>query len=131
MKLIRFGEPGKEKPGVEAGEKRLDLSEHFKDWNRGFFNGGGMARLQTVLQNEGGSLPAIPADARLGACVARPGKHHLRRTQLLRPCRRSGYESAARNRFCSSRPATRSAVPTTPSQSPRAARRRTGKWSWA
>lgn len=73
MKLIRFGEKGKEKPGVILHGKRLDCSEKFVDWNREFFESNGLQRLQEFLQKEGNNLPEIDASVRHGACIARPG----------------------------------------------------------
>ncbi len=72
MKLIRFGPPGAEKPGLLVEEKRLDCSAHVGDWNRDFFNAGGLERLRKLAS--AADLPAVPADARWGAPVARPGK---------------------------------------------------------
>lgn len=75
MKLIRFGAPGQEKPGiVDAAGKRRDLSAHFKDWTRDFWREDGLARLQTVLQEHDSSLPEIPENERWGAGISRPGK---------------------------------------------------------
>ena len=35
MKLIRFGEPGKEKPVIlNKQARRKDVSQFFKDWDR-------------------------------------------------------------------------------------------------
>ena len=73
MKLIRFGKPGAEKPGILTGSKRLDLSGHFRDWDRDFFNQGGMAQLQRLLEG-GATLPGVPESARWASCVPRPGK---------------------------------------------------------
>ncbi|MEM1210927.1 MAG: fumarylacetoacetate hydrolase family protein [Planctomycetota bacterium] len=74
MRLIRFGQPGVEKPGVELPDgTRKDLSASFSDWDRAFFNGGGLDRLAALLEDAAG-LPDVPADARLGSPVARPGK---------------------------------------------------------
>ena len=36
MKLIRFGEAGKEKPGILIGEKRFDVSSIVTDYNEDF-----------------------------------------------------------------------------------------------
>lgn len=75
MKLIRFGEKGKEKPGVLLGDGRqVDLSKHFPDWNSTFFQDGGLGALKAVLDKHGASLPQVPKDVRLGACIARPYK---------------------------------------------------------
>lgn len=73
MKLLRFGSPGKEKPGLLINGQRKDLSQHFSDWDRTFFNDNGMQKLQALLES-GESLPDVAEDARWGACVARPGK---------------------------------------------------------
>ena len=72
MKLIRFGEIGEEKPGVlDTHGKRRDLSKLFKDWDREFFQKGGVAKLaEQNLDN----FPDVPESARWGGCVARPGK---------------------------------------------------------
>jgi 2,4-didehydro-3-deoxy-L-rhamnonate hydrolase len=75
MKLIRFGEPGREKPGVllEDG-KRLDVSAAVTDFDEAFFGGGGLPRLQTWLSANAGKCPVVAGDVRLGPCVARPSK---------------------------------------------------------
>ena len=74
MKLIRFGERDKERPGLLLDDgTRKDLSGHFTDWNRDFFNNNGLAALHDLAQNAS-ELPDAPAQARLGAPVARPGK---------------------------------------------------------
>lgn len=75
MKLIRFGEFGREKPGILTEEgSRKDLSAYFSDWNREFFQQGGMEKLHKLLQKGSTILPDVPATARWGSCVARPGK---------------------------------------------------------
>ncbi len=43
MKLIRFGELGSEKPGVEMDGLRLDVSSKIRDFDGVFFCGGGLA----------------------------------------------------------------------------------------
>lgn len=73
MKLIRFGEPGKEKPGVITGEKRLDVSSIVTDYNEAFFENNGLEKLQAALTNNV-SFPEVDATFRLGAPVARPSK---------------------------------------------------------
>ena len=72
MKLIRFGEPRHERPGILAGDgKRKDCSEHFADWNHDFFQSNGLAALAAL---NAASLPDAPRNARWGAPIARPGK---------------------------------------------------------
>ena len=73
MKLIRFGEPGKEKPGVIVGEKRFDLSSIIADYNETFFENNGLQKLKTALTGAA-PFPEIDAAVRLGAPVARPSK---------------------------------------------------------
>ncbi len=73
MKLIRFGEPGKEKPGVITGEKRLDVSSIVTDYNEAFFENNGLEKLQAALTNNV-SFPEVDAAVRLGSPVARPSK---------------------------------------------------------
>ena len=73
MKLLRVGEPGKEIPAVlQDGGKVVDVSEHVRDFDAAFFEGGGVDRLRGLLE---GPLPVIdPKGKRIGACVARPYK---------------------------------------------------------
>jgi 2-keto-4-pentenoate hydratase/2-oxohepta-3-ene-1,7-dioic acid hydratase in catechol pathway len=74
MKLIRFGEAGKEKPGILDDQRiRRDLSAFFTDWNSAFFEEDGLAKLNALLES-GIELPEVPEGARWGACIARPGK---------------------------------------------------------
>jgi 2,4-didehydro-3-deoxy-L-rhamnonate hydrolase len=74
MKLIRFGELGKEKPGVLDGNgKRKDVSQAFQDWDRAFFQTDGIDRLKSFLASHA-SLPDVPEAERWGSCIARPGK---------------------------------------------------------
>ena len=51
MKLIRFGEIGKEKPGVLINEKRYDVSSIVTDFNESFFEENGLEKLQKALEN--------------------------------------------------------------------------------
>lgn len=75
MKLIRFGEPGAEKPGVLVNGKRKDLSAEFRDWDAAFFATGGRSSLEAFLrQHSAKSLPAVDDWQRWGAPVARPRK---------------------------------------------------------
>src|SRR5882762_288037 len=73
MKLIRFGERDAEKPGVLTDSGRKDCSALFVDWNRNFFQNGGLDRLR-ALSGKFDDLPEVPPSARWGAPVARPGK---------------------------------------------------------
>ncbi len=74
MKLIRFGAMGREKPGVIVGDVRKDCSALVRDYDRSFFQEGGLASLERALKERSAELPDMPASERWGACVARPGK---------------------------------------------------------
>ncbi|MEE8433884.1 MAG: fumarylacetoacetate hydrolase family protein [bacterium] len=74
MKLIRFGEPGREKPGVQLDDgTRIDVSRHIPDFNPDFFAAGGIARLREIVEARA-NCPTVPDGMRLGAPVGRPGK---------------------------------------------------------
>ncbi|WP_149206876.1 fumarylacetoacetate hydrolase family protein [Flavobacterium johnsoniae] len=73
MKLIRFGEIGKEKPGVLINEKRYDVSSIVSDFNESFFEENGLEKLQKALESNP-SLPEVDESVRLGSPVARPSK---------------------------------------------------------
>jgi len=75
MKLIRVGEPGRERPGVLADDgRRIDVSAFAADFDEAFFSSDGIDGLRTWLSRDGASAPALPADARLGPPIKRPSK---------------------------------------------------------
>jgi 2,4-didehydro-3-deoxy-L-rhamnonate hydrolase len=74
MKLIRFGEIGKEKAGVILNEKIYDTSGFAEDYNESFFENDGLERLSNWLLKNQGDLIEIPQGSRIGSCVARPSK---------------------------------------------------------
>jgi 2,4-diketo-3-deoxy-L-fuconate hydrolase len=74
MKLIRFGEPGQEKPGVIINEKRYDVSEVVPDYNEEFFGSLGIGKLKEYITQNHNNLKPVSDDVRLGAPVARPSK---------------------------------------------------------
>ncbi|WP_127520190.1 fumarylacetoacetate hydrolase family protein [Mesorhizobium sp. Z1-4] len=72
MKLVRFGEPGAEKPGIVDSDGAIrDLSGLVPDIGGDAISQAGLARLAAV---DPASLPLAPAAARLGPCVAGTGK---------------------------------------------------------
>lgn len=73
MKLIRFGEKGKEKPGISINDELYDVSALVKDYDENFFAGGGLQQLSRKI-SEAGTLPKVAANTRLASPVARPSK---------------------------------------------------------
>jgi 2,4-diketo-3-deoxy-L-fuconate hydrolase len=73
MKILRFGEPGKEKPGVLVNGEILDVSAFGQDFNEDFFGTDGLDRLSKWLKNNS-SLPKVVAGVRMGCPILRPSK---------------------------------------------------------
>jgi 2-keto-4-pentenoate hydratase/2-oxohepta-3-ene-1,7-dioic acid hydratase in catechol pathway len=72
MKLLRYGPPGQEKPGLlDATGKIRDLSREVGDIAGETLTPAGLSRLATLDTSK---LPVIPDGTRLGACVGRVGK---------------------------------------------------------
>ena len=74
MKLIRFGEAGKEKPGVCIDNENYDVSGFIRDFDETFFANGGLPHLAWMVEQNKTMLRKIPAGSRLGSPVARPSK---------------------------------------------------------
>jgi len=72
MKLIRFGARGAERPGLVAADGSIrDCSAHVRDYDHAFFASDGLERLRAVA-TRADTLPAAPADVRIGPPIARP-----------------------------------------------------------
>ena len=75
MKLIRFGEPGRETPGVIwDDETRLDVSAFVRDYDEAFFADSGISELKHWLKANAASAPRIAQSVRLGSPISRPSK---------------------------------------------------------
>src|SRR5690554_1993429 len=75
MKLIRFGEVGNERPGVQLENgTRLDVSAFGRDYNEDFFGTDGIDRLKDWLAKNESSCPVVGDNVRLGAPLVRPSK---------------------------------------------------------
>ena len=74
MKLFRFGELHKEKPGVILNDIMYDASAFGEDYNEHFFETDGLKRLEKFINNNQSSLSEIKSGERLGSAVARPSK---------------------------------------------------------
>jgi 2-keto-4-pentenoate hydratase/2-oxohepta-3-ene-1,7-dioic acid hydratase in catechol pathway len=75
MQLIRFGETGREKPGVILdGGIRVDVSGFGSDYDEVFFQSGGLEKLSRWLKENGARAPRVDSALRLGAPIVRPSK---------------------------------------------------------
>jgi 2-keto-4-pentenoate hydratase/2-oxohepta-3-ene-1,7-dioic acid hydratase in catechol pathway len=71
MKLVRFGNPGHEKPGFVTADGRIrDISAITADIDGNFLSNGTLERLLT-LNSE--AFPLVDNDVRLGPCINRVG----------------------------------------------------------
>ncbi|MGP2604504.1 fumarylacetoacetate hydrolase family protein [Serratia ureilytica] len=72
MKLLRYGEPGQERPGMLDAQGRLrDLSQHIADVGGAALSPASLAKLCAL---DSAALPLVEGQPRLGACVGGIGK---------------------------------------------------------
>jgi 2,4-didehydro-3-deoxy-L-rhamnonate hydrolase len=89
MKLMRIGDPGRERPHVVLGDAAsggtgsdragsevtvLDVSDVTPDFTPAFLASGGLDRLRAVAAERAGQGAPLPPGVRIGAPVPRPGK---------------------------------------------------------
>lgn len=74
MKLIRFRENGKEKPGVIIRENYFDVSAFGEDYNEVFFETDGLSRLQKFIETNKDQLKELSKEVNLAAPFQRPSK---------------------------------------------------------
>src|SRR3989449_7598027 len=75
MKLFRFGEVGREKPGAILLEsKRLEVTTFGQDYDEQFFATDGIKRLEGWLREHADECPVVDEGVRLGPCIVRPSK---------------------------------------------------------
>ncbi len=75
MKLIRFGEINKEKPGLLLPDgTKIDVSKFVKDYDEQFFGNQGIEKLNNWLEKNHDSCPVVENDIRLGPPLMRPSK---------------------------------------------------------
>ena len=72
MKLIRFAEVGKEKPGVIINDIWFDVSDYINDYDEKFFENDGLSLLKKIVNDA--ELKPVSKETRLGPPVARPSK---------------------------------------------------------
>jgi 2-keto-4-pentenoate hydratase/2-oxohepta-3-ene-1,7-dioic acid hydratase in catechol pathway len=72
MKLLRYGPPGQERPGLlDAAGRVRDLSAHVGDIAGEALTPGGLARIAALVVER---LPLVEGAPRIGPCVGRVGK---------------------------------------------------------
>jgi 2-keto-4-pentenoate hydratase/2-oxohepta-3-ene-1,7-dioic acid hydratase in catechol pathway len=75
MKLIRYGAPEAEKPGVQLPDgRRIDVSAFTPDFDEQFFVSGKIQELSAWVDANAAACPEIDPSERLGACIGRPSK---------------------------------------------------------
>ncbi|MBD0377096.1 MAG: fumarylacetoacetate hydrolase family protein [Flavisolibacter sp.] len=74
MKLIRYGDLNKEKPGVVLDDVFYDTSEFCKDYNEQFFESNGLEELRQSITSNRNQLKEVPKNIRIGSPIARPSK---------------------------------------------------------
>ena len=68
MKLVRFGDKDKEKPGLIDPEGNMrDLSDYFSDFTH---EGVSLTTLEKIKNVDYNKLPKVPRTSRLGSCLA-------------------------------------------------------------
>ena len=74
MKLIRFGNPGEEKPGIILDEKRFDVSAFGTDYTRFFLENNGLKTLNDWFIQNQSECPIVDPSTRLGSPIKDPSK---------------------------------------------------------
>lgn len=75
MKLIRFGDPGKERPGLLLNDgSRIDATGFGSDYNEAFFASDGLNRLRDWSAKNASPAPRVNNSVRLGPPICRPSK---------------------------------------------------------
>ena len=75
MKLIRFGEKNKEKPGIQLDDdRRIDVSSFIDDYDENFFCKTGIKKLRNWLNKNKKKCPIIDNNIRIGPPISRPSK---------------------------------------------------------
>lgn len=76
MKLVRFGAPGDERPGVQLEDGScIDASGFCADYDEAFFGSGGIEKLRGFVTSHGDRAPRVSrGTTRLGPPIGRPSK---------------------------------------------------------
>lgn len=75
MRLIRFGQPGNEKPGIlDENGNIIDVSEVVPDFDEQFFGGSGVEKLRSWFKENAENAARVEGEFRFGSPIKRPGK---------------------------------------------------------
>lgn len=75
MKLIRFGEPDRERPGLIMHDgTRVDVSGFAPNYDEDFFANDGLSRLERWSKENAAAAPRVEESIRLGSPISRPSK---------------------------------------------------------
>jgi len=74
MKLIRFGKPGKEKPGITVNDIKYDVSAFVTDYDQDFFTNETISIIEEKISKGVDELTVIDDSERLGCPVASVSK---------------------------------------------------------
>jgi 2-keto-4-pentenoate hydratase/2-oxohepta-3-ene-1,7-dioic acid hydratase in catechol pathway len=74
MKLLRYGSPGAERPGILLDDEWYDTSALGEDYTNDFLGNGGLDRLAAFIEKDRRVLKKVPSTERLGVPLANPGK---------------------------------------------------------
>lgn len=75
MKLVRFGSPGQEKPGLQLEDGTLvDVSHFVQDYDQSFFESVGIEKLQPWYDQNKENCPVVESGRRLGPPLKNPSK---------------------------------------------------------
>lgn len=93
MKLIRFGNLGNEKPGIQLVKgQKLDVSAFGSDYDEKFFGTEGPKRLKEWLSQHQDDCPQIGDEIRLGSPICRPSKIVCVGLNYVKHAQESGME---------------------------------------
>ncbi len=92
MKLIRFGEPGSEKPGLFVNDIYIDVSDFCRDYDEDFFHNNGLNGLQKWYIDNKDNLNIVDTPVRFGAPICRPSKIICIGLNFAKHARESGAE---------------------------------------
>ena len=86
MKLIRFGPPGRERPGLQLADgTRIDATGFGEDWGERFFETDGLSRLVALDRPHAAKAPRVRRRRAARPAAHAPEQDRVHRPQLRRP----------------------------------------------